>query len=64
MSLSHIDKLAIAALQRGEGRTAIQRSQDAARVIFESTPFQMSSAILIFFNFIISVVDAQLTEQA
>ena len=58
-----LDKLTIAARKRKEAKTALQRSQDAVRVVFESSPFQMSSAVLIFLNFFISAVDAQLTDQ-
>jgi hypothetical protein len=58
-----LDKLAVAARRRKEAKTAIQRSQDSVRAVYNSTPFQMSSALLIFLNFLNSAIDAQLADQ-
>jgi hypothetical protein len=55
--------LAIAARKKKEAKTAIQRSQDYVHVIYNCTPFQMSSALLIFLNFFISAVEAQVADQ-
>jgi hypothetical protein len=56
-------KLAKSARQRQEAKSVFQRSQDAMRAIFISSPFQTCSAVLIFLNFFISAVDAQLWDQ-
>jgi hypothetical protein len=58
-----LDKLVSSAHQKRQAKSTFQRSQDAMRKLFNSSPFQMGSAALIFLNFFISAVDAQLWDQ-
>jgi hypothetical protein len=57
-----LTKLSLAAQLRQEAKSPCQRSQDAMRRVFNSMPFQIYSATLIFFNFFISAAEAQLID--